>query len=214
MSEDVGPIADWIGEMQRGGDNGEAARKLWGRYSRDLVRFARARFRDAPRGPADEEDAALGAFEAFCRGVATGRFRDLADSDALWSLLVVLTIREVIDLVQRERRSKRGGGRVASETSPGGPNHDGDEALSRVSDDSPSPERAATVAEEMRRLFGALDDEALRLVALLKLEGYTNEQIATSLDCGLRSVERRLDRIRKAWRRELGDQPGRRGGRR
>jgi len=32
---------------------------------------------------------------------------------------------------------------------------------------------------------------------------FTNEQIATSLDCGLRSVERKLDLIRRAWRREL-----------
>ena len=37
------------------------------------------------------------------------------------------------------------------------------------------------------------------MVALLKLEGHSNEEIARSLDCGLRTVERKLDVIRKRW---------------
>jgi DNA-directed RNA polymerase specialized sigma24 family protein len=210
MAGDEGEITLWIGQMQSGGNSGEAARKLWGWYFRDLVRLARARFRNAPRGPADEEDAALGAFEIFCRGVTTGRFRCLAGRDELWRLLVILTIREVMNLVRRERRLKRGGGRVAGETPTGHPDLEGDDALTHLSGDTPSPELAAMAAEDTRRLFGALGDETLRLVALMKLEGYTNEQIATGLACGLRSVERMLDRIRKAWRRELGSQAHRR----
>lgn len=34
------------------------------------------------------------------------------------------------------------------------------------------------------------------------MEGHTNEEIASALDCSLRSVERKLDLIRKAWERE------------
>ncbi len=202
MPGDEESITRWIGELQGGGDLNEAARKLWERYFRDLVRLARARFRDAPRGPADEEDAALTAFEIFCRGAAS-RFRHLAGRDELWRLLVTLTVREVAALLRRERRLKRGGGRGAGETLQGEPDFEIDEALNQVTDDDPSPELAAMAAEDNRRLFGALDDETLRVVSLLKLEGFTNEQIATSLDCGLRSVERKLDLIRRAWRREL-----------
>jgi DNA-directed RNA polymerase specialized sigma24 family protein len=209
MSGDEGSITLWIGEMQSGGNPGEADRKHWEYYSRDLVRLARARFRDVLRGPADEEYAALSAFERFCRGVATGRFRTLAGRDELWRLLVTLTVREVIDLVWRERRLKRGGGRVAGETPLGSPDLDIDDALARVTAMPRAPSWRPMAAEDYRRLFGALGDETLRLVALLKWEGYTNEQIATSLDCGLRSAERRLDLIRKAWRRELESQPHR-----
>ncbi len=204
MSGDEEPIARWIGELQCGEDPNEAARNLWERYFRDLVRLARARFRDAPRGPADEEDAALTAFEIFFRGAAAGRFRHLAGRDELWRLLVTLTVREVAALLRRERRLKRGGGRGAGETLQGAPDFEIDEILNQVTDDGPSPELAAMAAEDTRRLFGALDDKTLRVVALLKLEGFTNEQIATSLDCGLRSVERKLDLIRQVWRRELG----------
>jgi hypothetical protein len=39
-------------------------------------------------------------------------------------------------------------------------------------------------------------------VALLKLEGYSNEEIARSLDCSLRTVELKLEVIRKRWTAE------------
>ena len=58
------------------------------------------------------------------------------------------------------------------------------------------------LTDEYRRLFGSLADESLRVVALLKLEGHSNEEIAQSLDCGLRTVERKLEVIRKRWMAE------------
>ena len=103
MAGDEEPIERWIGELQCGGDPNEAARKLWECYFRDLVRLARARFRDAPRGPADEEDAALTAFETFCRGAAAGRFQHLAGRDELWRLLVTLTVRFEVALFPTNR---------------------------------------------------------------------------------------------------------------
>ena len=42
-------------------------------------------------------------------------------------------------------------------------------------------------------------DPVLRRVALLKLEGYTNPEIATELGITARTVERKLDRIRARW---------------
>jgi hypothetical protein len=33
----------------------------------------------------------------------------------------------------------------------------------------------------------------------LKMEGYTDAEIADRLDCGLRTVVRKLNLIRKAW---------------
>jgi len=57
-------VTAWIGAL-RGGDSDEAARRLWDRYFDRLVDLARARLRAAARGPDDEEDAALSAFEAF-----------------------------------------------------------------------------------------------------------------------------------------------------
>jgi DNA-directed RNA polymerase specialized sigma24 family protein len=58
------------------------------------------------------------------------------------------------------------------------------------------------MTDEYLRLFGSLADESLRVVALLMLEGHSNEEIAKSLDSGLRTVERKLEVIRKRWMAE------------
>ena len=66
----------------------------------------------------------------------------------------------------------------------------------------PDPEWAAQVAEECRRLLGRLGDTALQTLALLKMEGYTNDEVAAQLGCGLRTVERKLRLIRQVWAEE------------
>jgi DNA-directed RNA polymerase specialized sigma24 family protein len=66
----------------------------------------------------------------------------------------------------------------------------------------PTPAFAAQLAEECRRLLERLDSPDLRRVALLKVEGYDNEEIAAQLGCGLRTVERRLRLIRTTWQQE------------
>src|SRR4051794_34840945 len=108
-----GSVTRWLGGLRAG--DPEAARQLWGHYFDDLVRLARGRLRDAPRSVADEEDAALGAFDSLCRGTAAGRFPRLDDRQDLWRVLVTITARKAADLVEHERRARRGGGRVLSE---------------------------------------------------------------------------------------------------
>ncbi len=70
---------------------------------------------------------------------------------------------------------------------------------SQVAGREPSPEFAAMMAEQYVRLLDLLDNETLRRVAIGKVEGYTNEEIAEQLDCGLRTVERKLGVIRATW---------------
>jgi DNA-directed RNA polymerase specialized sigma24 family protein len=68
----------------------------------------------------------------------------------------------------------------------------------------PGHEMAAQTAEECRRLLAELGSDELRQVALWKLEGYTNEEIAPMLGRGRATVERKLDLIRKRWEKEVG----------
>jgi DNA-directed RNA polymerase specialized sigma24 family protein len=58
------------------------------------------------------------------------------------------------------------------------------------------------MAEECRRLLDGLGDDALREVAVARMEGYTNDEIADRLGCARRTVARRLDLIRKTWMTE------------
>jgi hypothetical protein len=55
------------------------------------------------------------------------------------------------------------------------------------------------VADECRRLLGLLGSDTLRSVALWKMEGLTNEEIAGRLGCVRFTVDRKLQTIRKVW---------------
>jgi DNA-directed RNA polymerase specialized sigma24 family protein len=192
-------VTDWIKALRDGEQFDEAAQRLWERYFARLVLLARTRLRSAPRGPADEEDVALSAFDSLCRGVADGRFQNLEGRDELWRLLVTMTVRKATNQYRRERHQKRGGGRVVGEATLVGDASDAPAGLDQFVGREPTPEFAALMADECRRLFDSLRDDTLRQVALLKLEGYGNDQIAAQLSCGLRTVERKLEVIRKRW---------------
>jgi DNA-directed RNA polymerase specialized sigma24 family protein len=197
-----GSVTHWIARLKAGEQ--AAARPLWQRYFERLVRLARKKLHGAPRRAGDEEDVALSAFKSFCRGAERGRFPRLADRHDLWRLLVVITARKAVDLHKREKALKRGGGAVGGESALLGPPDAGpaEAGLAQVVGNEPTPAFAAEVAEECRRLFDQLEDPGLRVLALLKMEGYTNEEVARHLDCALSTVERRLRLIRGAWERE------------
>src|SRR5271163_1354147 len=108
-----GSVTHWIQLLEAGED--AAARAIWERYFRRLVGLAREKLRGAARRVADEEDVALSVLDSFCRGLEEGRFPNLQDRDKLWKVLVLLTARKAIRLVQSERRLKRGGGNVLAE---------------------------------------------------------------------------------------------------
>jgi DNA-directed RNA polymerase specialized sigma24 family protein len=196
-TEAAGSVTHWIDDLKAGGE--EAAALLWERYFHGLVHIARDRLRAAPRGKADEEDVAISAFHSLCRGAARGRFPELQDRNNLWKLLVTITAQKALDHRRREGRLKRGGRAGVAPGSLPGVDADRADALARVAGREPSPEFAAQMAEECRRLLDRLEDETLRRVASRKMEGHTNEEIARELGCGLRTVERKLAVIRMAW---------------
>jgi DNA-directed RNA polymerase specialized sigma24 family protein len=197
-----GSVTNWIVQLKAG--DPAAAQPLWERYFQRMVALARTRLQGARRREADEEDVALSAFDSFCRGAMRGRFPQLADRDDLWPLLVVITARKALDLLERQGRLKRGGGRLRGESALLDPADPGNGGIEQVVGDEPTPEFAAEVAEECQRLLDKLGDDELRQIAVWKMEGDTNEQIAERLGCALATVERRLRVIRRLWEGESG----------
>jgi DNA-directed RNA polymerase specialized sigma24 family protein len=189
-----GSITHWINGL-RGGEPA-AAQKLWEGYFGRLVDLARRKLRALPRRAADEEDVALSAFDSFCRGAGQGRFPRLEDRDDLWQVLLVITQRKAADLLQHEGRAKRDWRKAEPGSGADGA------PVADVAGREPDPAFAAQVAEECGRLLGKLGDDSLRLLALRKMEGYTNEEIAGLLNCSVATVERRLRLIRKEWEEE------------
>src|SRR5262249_13588697 len=154
-------VSRWMTALKAG--DKAASQALWERYYRQLVTLARKKLRAAPRQEADEEDVVQNAFHSFFRGVAGGRFPELHDRDNLRRLLVGITARKALKQTARERAQRRGG-------RPDGaarPTPEGEEtALAEVVGDEPTPDFAAQVADEYRRLLDVLGDESLRAVAV------------------------------------------------
>ncbi|MBY0398625.1 MAG: RNA polymerase subunit sigma-70 [Thermoleophilia bacterium] len=205
-TEGSGSVTCWI-EVLKGDGRPEgldrATRALWERYYDRLVRLARSRLKPAAGGLApagfDEEDVALSAFHTFCRMASDGRFPRLDDRDDLWRLLVTLTARKAANQRKAALRKKRGGGQVLDEAAINGRDDAGLDALAQVVGDEPTPEFAAMVAEEFRRLLGVLRKPEFVTIALRKFEGHTNAEIAREFGCVERTIERKLDIIRRTW---------------
>jgi DNA-directed RNA polymerase specialized sigma24 family protein len=192
-----GSVSGWI-DLLKAGDS-DAAQPLWERYFHRLVALARSKLPEMHRRAADEEDVALSAFDSFCRGAEAGRFPQLADRNDLWRLLFTLTARKAFDQMRDENRLKRGGGAVLGQSAlaacGGADGGDFEWFVGR----EPSPESAAMVAEECRRLLMGLKSDELRSIAVWKMEGFTNEEIAVKLSCATTTVERKLQRFRAHW---------------
>ena len=57
--------------------------------------------------------------------------------------------------------------------------------------------------QEYQRLLDILGNDALRSIALWKMEGHGNDEIAAQLGCAPRTVARKLRRIRALWSQEV-----------
>src|SRR5580704_3918825 len=202
MSHPDHSVSLWI-EGLKAGDEAAAA-KVWRRYYWRLMGLARKKLGGSPRRAADEDDVVNAAFQSFCRGAKEGRFPELHDRDDLWHLIVRITERKTSNQLRHQTRKKRGSGLVAGESafmhlqasSPG-------TGINEVACPQPTAEMAAELVEAVDRLFDQLADDGLRRIALHKLEGYTNAEIANKIGCAPATVKRRLRLIRTTWHREI-----------
>ena len=196
-----GSVSGWIAGLKAGDQ--EAVQKLWSRYRDELIRMAKRRLDGMPRGPADEEDVLQSVLMSLCRAATAGRLDDVRNRDDLWWLLLAITRQKAVNLIRRETAQKRGSGRVVSALNWGSPNGLRDD-LDHLVGDAPTPKTLRAMEEQNRRLLSLLRDDPLRKVAMSRVEGYTVDEIAATLDISKRSVERKLQLIRNRWKRELG----------
>ncbi len=183
----------------RAGDE-QATATLWERYFQPLVRVASKRLPPNLKRTGDEEDIALSAFHSFIAGVRLDRFPDLSGPDNLWGLLITLTSRKVNAHLRHETRQKRGGGAVRGESVFVDPRDvDRGGGIGGVTDDDTGPDLKAELAEACDALLTKLPDEQLRQIAVMRMDGFLVDEIASRLGISKRATERRLQLIRKTW---------------
>jgi len=199
---DESSVTHWIQELKNG-QEGVAQQELWNRYFRRLAGLARQKLRHLPQRAEDEEDVVLSAMDSFFAGARRGQYPLLHDRTNLWPLLVKITARKAMNQLKKQRAWKRGAGRVRGESVFAQDAHAGlRDDLGQMVGHEPTPEFVVQAAEQCQRLLGLLPED-LRPLAQLKLQGYSNGELAQHLDVVERTVERKLNLIRKHWSREL-----------
>jgi RNA polymerase sigma factor (sigma-70 family) len=185
-SEAAQSITRLIRAVQDGSDS--AVRPLLAAYFDRLVQLARKRLQNMPGLGGYDEDLALRSFHSVYERLRDPeRPLDIAGRHDLWRLLATRTISRAIDLIRRHHPQEV----------------PGEQDVTYLFTREPTPQEAAEVADDCRRLLESLPEPELRQIALWKVEGYTNEEIAGRLDCVPRTIERKVSRIRVLWKHEL-----------
>src|SRR5262245_22032564 len=189
-----GSVSRLLGGLRDGDD--EAVRQLWQRYFRPLVRLAGRALSSRGGEPSDAEDVALSAFWELCQQAAHPEttLPRLHNRANLWKLLACFTARRALDLARKEGRRRRV---VAEEPALG------EGGFESFAGRGPPPEFGAAVAD----LLECLPADELRRIAVAKMEGHTNAEIARGLGRSLSTVERKLQVIRALWRDAEGGVP-------
>lgn len=153
------------------------------RFRDRLVALARQKILDPRlRAKFDPEDIVQSAFLTFWRRARDGEF-ELDDWESLWNLLAKITERRCHKYWKLyQKTNKRNLNRESSE-------------IADVSSPTSDPLRSAIVTDLLDRLMHQLD-ESSQLTLVLKLQGFTETEICEAIQCSIRSVRRRVARIR------------------
>lgn len=195
-------VTAWFHQLREG--NVDAPERLWNRYFDRLVSLARVRMQNQPRRVSDEEDIAISVFETLRLGAENGNFSKISDRDDLWALLITITKRKVVNRVRWETAQKRGGGDVRGESVFW--KGDGQSSLwglDQIAGDTPTPQFLESLCQAHEHLLSTLQDDVLRTIAVRRLEGYSNDEIADELGVTTRTVRRKLNIIRECWAKEI-----------
>jgi DNA-directed RNA polymerase specialized sigma24 family protein len=193
MTSGDASVTKWLRQLEAGQDG--AAQQLWDVFFHRLVLLVQRRMSSAPPAVSDAEDIALSAFASFCRGLQNQRFSELTDRHGLWRLLVSIAIRKVLHVQRDQNRIKRGGG--AGKFTQSNSIEDGPSALEQIIARGPTPEITAQVEEQYQCWMKALDSKELKSITQWKLDGFTNDDIAAKCGLSSRTIERKLNLIRK-----------------
>lgn len=189
-------ISLWIDQLRDSNDL--AARLVWEHFANRLFAIASAKIRSHSRRVYDAEDALQSMFHSICSGLAEGRFPDLTDRTSLWRLMLVITNQKIANRLRFDQQQRRDIRRTLTDSvfiqrEVIGAGSIDDLMLSR----EPTPEFAAEFHETCGTLFDRLKDPVLEQVVALRLEGFTDSEIAEKMDCSRRTVQRRLEIVRR-----------------
>lgn len=188
--------AEWDRLLQglRTGDE-EACADFWNQYGPLLESVAQRQLSQKVQRRVGPDDVVQSACRTFFRRVSAGQF-ELPDTEALWRLICSITLTKARRAARDHSRQKRGLDReqhIDAVATDGGAS-----PAANLESGSPSPLGAAEVADQMEALLSGLGDQECQILDL-KLQQFTNDEIAEKVGCSERSVRRIMKRLQDRW---------------
>jgi DNA-directed RNA polymerase specialized sigma24 family protein len=180
----------------------QEAEAIWAEFFPRMLKLAKSKLGGMQLRTFDEEDVALSAMNSFFRGKNDGRFDRLDSRDEMWRLLATITVRKVTAQRRKAMADKRGAGATRGESiffNPANADSSMIAGLGNFSDDRLLPDTTEEILKNCEHLLEKLDDEKLRRTAIMRLEGYSNQEISEELGCSVARTKQRLQRIRELW---------------
>ena len=199
MNSDQGSVTGWI-SLIREGDQ-EVLDAFSKRYFSKIRDLAKSKLSNP-----DSEEVANDVLVALTQSIAGGKYPNLCDRNSLWFLILKITQNRVIAFTRREKAKKR----IPAESIE--PNHSEDlvrvESLTDYEAEldnviaSNSTEAAwIEISDCWEELLRCLPDDVCRQIAQLKLQSYSNREIALMMGFTPSKVDRKVRLIQEQWMR-------------
>ncbi len=192
-------VTRWVSEFKNGDQ--VAAQNIWQHFFQRLVSTARQRISQRVGRVYTAEDAAASAFNSLWQRVQRGDYPDLNDRESIWRMLLIIATRKVSQQERRLQTQKRGSGGAVGESALDALNDEA-RAINQVLGQQPSPEFAVELVDQIEVMSTRLGDESLSEILYLKLEGYSNDEIAEKVGYRRNTIQRKLRLIRAIFQEE------------
>ncbi|MCI0359533.1 MAG: sigma-70 family RNA polymerase sigma factor [Planctomycetaceae bacterium] len=192
MSQPPASTVEWLQALLDGDE--QTVAEFWEQYGQRLNRLAERHLSPRLSRRVGADDVVQSVCRTFFRRAREEQF-ELSDAEALWRLLCVITLTKCRLVARFHGRRRRG---LDREQPLDGKPGDTPQVFEAVAPDL-SPDRAAEIDDELKRLLAALDPEEQQFVDL-KLQEHTNGEIARQIGCSERTVRRVFQRVQSRLR--------------
>jgi RNA polymerase sigma-70 factor (ECF subfamily) len=175
-------------------DDARSTRELYDRFAERLLALARRRLSPRLASRVDPEDIVQSVFRTFFGRLKDGRLH-VDDPEDVCKLLMRITVHKTLRQVSFHTAAKRN---PSLETGHG---EQAQQQLVALLAREPTPEAVVVFEDQLEHFLKELRPEERQIIEL-RMQGYTNEEIAARLGIYDRKIRRVMERLRGIAERE------------
>jgi RNA polymerase sigma factor (sigma-70 family) len=174
----------------------DAAAQLFDRYQGKLIPLVASHLNEKLKPRLEADELVQSILKSAFRVTREGQTQ-FTDDTGFWKWLVTVALNKVFKRIERETAAKRDPQREVRSQGR-------DVFLADCLSQRPTTAQVVEVADLMEHILKRLDDDQTQAL-MLKLEGYTQKEIAAKLNVSEKTIQRRSEKIREAAREVVGD---------